>query len=174
MPTIEELFDGFEWRVTLEEAPLPDGRVKKAARVHRCDTVHIIAFKKQDTVLLLREFRPFYGQYVWMLPTGRVNKEKDHAKAAQRELQEETGYYAELMEFFTSSRHSETFNSANHVYIAHDLSHAPLPQDADELIEVHELLFEEAIEKVLASPVVHTASAYALLRYDYEKRRVKH
>ncbi len=173
MKTLEELFSGYEWRVTLDEASLPDGRVKKTARIHRCDTVHIIAFKEQDTILLLREFRPFYGQYVWMLPTGRVNKETDHAKAAQRELQEETGHRAEVIEYYASSRHSETFDSANHVYIAKNLTRSPLPQDEDELIEVHELPYEEALEKVLSSPVVHTASAYALLRYDREKRTDK-
>ncbi|TSC57703.1 MAG: hypothetical protein Greene041619_1038, partial [Candidatus Peregrinibacteria bacterium Greene0416_19] len=33
----QELFSGHGWRVTLEEAPLPDGRVKTSAHVHRAD-----------------------------------------------------------------------------------------------------------------------------------------
>lgn len=167
---IEELYSGHGWKVTMEEAPLPDGRMKKAARVHRCDSVHVIAFAKDDTILLLREFRPFYGTYLWMLPSGRVDKEKDAKKAAQRELQEETGFKAGSIEFFSTMRHSESFDCANHIFIAHDLTKSPLPPDDDELIEVHEVSIEEALEKVLASPVVHSPSAYSLLRYDRERR----
>ena len=72
---MEELFNGFGWRVVMEEAMLPDGRKKKAARIHRCDSAHIIALTGKGSVLLLREYRPFYGDYVWMLPSGKADKE---------------------------------------------------------------------------------------------------
>lgn len=166
----EKLYSGFGWTVRLEEAPLPDGRTKKVARVHRCDSVHLLAFVGTDTLLLLREFRPFYGAYVWMLPSGRVDKERDAIEGAQRELQEETGHRADSIEHYCTCRHSESIDSANHVYIARGLSPAPLPQDEDELIEVHELPLEQALDKVLTSPVVHTPSAYALLRYLHERK----
>ena len=161
----EELFTGHGWRVTMDSAPLSDGRVKKAARVHRCDSVHIIAFKNQEKILLLRQFRPFYGDYLWMLPSGKVDKETDPDTGAERELREETGYRSLSMKKYCTTRHSESLDSANHIYIAHDLEPAPLPQDDDELIEVHEVSVDEAIARVLGSPHVHTVSAYALLRY---------
>jgi ADP-ribose pyrophosphatase len=104
-----------------------------------------------------------------MLPSGRVDKEQDIAEAAQRELREETGYRAQALEFYCSTRHSEAVNFANHLFLARDLVEDPLTQDADELIEVHVLPLAEAIEKTLGSPVVHTASAYGLLRYAREK-----
>ncbi len=57
---------------------------------------------------------------------------------------------------------------SNHIFIGKNLTHAPLPQDEDEMIEVHTLSLNDALEKVLASEYVHTASAYGLLRYCRE------
>ena len=170
----EELYSGFGWRVSMDSAPLPDGRIKKAVRVGRCDTVSIIAFRNPETIVLLREFRAFYGEYIWQLPTGRVNKETDQAAAAQRELQEESGLRAGTISYFTSYYHSETFDSANHIYIATDLVSDPLPADSDEMMEVHEMSFEDALSKVLASPHVHGPSACALLRYAHEHPEIIH
>lgn len=166
MPKV--LYDDHGWRVMMEEAKLPDGRTKKVARIHRCDSVHLLAFTEKNSILLLREFRPFYGDWIWMLPSGRVDKESDLMAAAQRELQEETGYRAASITHIWTTRHSESFDCANHIYVARGLSKAPLPQDTDELIEVHEASLVDALEKVLAGPQVHTPSAYALLRWDRE------
>lgn len=169
--TQELLYDGHGWRITLESAPLPDGRVKTAGRGRRADTVHILAFPTTDTLLLLREFRPFYGAYVWMLPSGKIDKEADPLLAAQRELREETGFRAEQMEPFCTCHHAEGMDWTSHLYLARDLRHDPLPQDATELIEVHPLPLEEALQRILSSEKVHTASAYGLLRYLRERAR---
>lgn len=166
----EELFSGFDWRVTLDTAPLPDGRIKKAVRVHRCDSVHILAFKTADSVLLIREFRPFYQEYIFMLPSGKVDKETDVRAAALRELQEETGYAARSLEPFGTVNTSDSIAITNHLFIARDLYVSPLPQDHDELIEVQEMGIPDAIEKVLNSAHVHAPSAVALLKYAREHR----
>lgn len=164
----KELYSGHGWRVTFEEAPLPNGTVKRVARVYRCDSAHIIALTDAGKVLLLREFRPFFGDYIWMLPTGRVNKEKDPKIAALRELQEETGYRAGEIEFLCTGNHSEGFPSVNHIFVATGLTHDPLPPDESEMIEVHECTVPEAIEKVMSSSHVHMPSAFGLLRYARE------
>ncbi|MSR68102.1 NUDIX hydrolase [Candidatus Peribacteria bacterium] len=147
------------------------GAVKKVARVERCDSVHIIAFTDDKNILLLREYRPFYGEYIWMLPSGKADKEKDMSVAAQRELQEETGFRASELTLYCTTNHSESLISSNHIFIARKLTPAPLPQDDDELIVVHRLSLDDALEKILSSKIVHTASAYALLRYLREGER---
>lgn len=162
---MEELFNADGLSASWETAPLPDGRVKKGVRIHRVDSVHVIAITAPGRVLVLREFRPFWGEYVWMIPSGKADKGGDMKETAQRELQEETGYEAAKVEFQSTVEANDAFTFSHHVFIASDLSKNPLPQDADELIEVHEMPIEEALEKVLASPKVHMQSAYALMRY---------
>lgn len=169
-PTPDELFSGHGWHVTYEEAPLPNGKVKKIARVRRCDTAHIIAETGRGTILLIREYRPFFQEYVWMLPTGRVNKEPDPKVAALRELQEETGYRADEITFLCKAAHSEGFPSVNHVFVARTLTKDPLPPDDTELIEVQECTVQDAIEKVLGCAHVHMPSAFGLLVYAHKRR----
>lgn len=104
-----------------------------------------------------------------MLPSGRADKEKDIAVAAQRELQEETGYRAKNLRHFFSTTHTESLIFSNHVFIGEDLERAPLKQDHDEVIEVHEVPIEKAIRDVLQDRYRHTITAYALLRYGAER-----
>ena len=160
-----ELFNAHGWKIVLEEATLPDGRVKQVARAERADTVHLLATPNTGKILLLREFRPYYQTYVWMLPGGRADKEPDLHEAAQRELREETGLRAETLQHLWTASPSESINYSNHFFHATGLMPDPLPQDSDELMEVHTLGIEEAIDRVLTSPKVHLASAFALLRW---------
>ncbi len=165
---MEELFNDHGWRVFLQTGTLPDGRKKTMARAERPDSVHLLAFTDDDHVLMIREFRPIYGTHIWMLPTGRIDKKEERGVAAQRELQEEAGYRAKSLTYYCTTHPSESTVFANHIFIARDLIKDPLPQDHDEMIEVHEMSLEEAIENVLHSDYVHAASAYALLRYRKE------
>lgn len=162
------LWSDNDWQVILEPANLPDSRKKEVIRVKRPDSAHILAFPSTKTILMLREYRPYYGKYIWMVPGGRVDKETDIKEAAQRELREETGYRANKIEHYCTTHYSESVIAANHIFLASHLMKDPLPQDDDEEIEVHELSLPDALDNVLQSPFVHTASAYALLRYIKE------
>lgn len=168
---METLWKGNGWRVSMESARLLNGRVKKAARIHRCDAVHILAFPTNETILIIREYRPFYKQWIWMLPSGKMDREKNPKAAAQRELREETGFRAGSLKKWCTANTSENIVITNHFFIARRLSKSPLKQDADERIEVHEVSIGKAIDNVLHSKVVHTPSAYALLRYWHQHNR---
>jgi len=164
----KEVYSGKNWQVTLDEAALPDGRRKKAERVHRPDSVHILAFPTKGSVVMIREFRPFYGRYIWMIPSGKVDKENDPDIAAQRELREETSYRSDDLHYYCMVRHMDQLTSKNWIYIARQLVRDPLELDPTELIEVHEMPIKDAIDKVLNDDFAHSTTAYALLRYARE------
>jgi ADP-ribose diphosphatase len=164
----EELFASAPWRVTRDTAAIPDGRTITALRLHRCDSVHVIAIPQPGHILLLREFRPFLGKYQWMLPSGKADKELDMHEAAQRELREETGRAARQLTPFCTFFLTDTLTVRNHVFVAEDLYDSPLPQDDNELIEAHAVPLDEAIEKVLSANPIHALTAAALLRYARE------
>jgi len=154
----------------MEEAMMPDGRTKKGVVIHRSDSVHVIAFDEKENVLLLREFRPFYQDYIWQLPGGKVDKENDIAMPVQRELQIEAGVKAASLDHYCSVNLSDSVDMTHHIFIARDLSADPLPQDEGELMEVHAMPIEEALEKVLTSTKIHVISGFALLRYMKENQ----
>lgn len=165
---MEELFSISNWRIVRESAPLPDGRMKNIVRLHTADTVHILPILSPEKIVIIREFRPFYADYIWLLPSGKADLESDLTAAAQRELREETGYRAESMQPYCSCNYVERMAFTNHIFIAKGLTKDPLPMDSFECIETHEKPFSEALELILGSPRVHAASAYGLLRYMHE------
>ncbi len=165
----QELFSGHGIRVTLDTAELPDGTKKTVARAHRADVAHILAFTAEGKMLLLKEFRPFFGAHIWMIPSGHVDRETDITEAAQRELREETGYRAETLTHVATAGIAERLVTQNHFFLASGLVHDPLPQDEDERIEVHEVDPDEALRLIRSSKVVHLASEYAVLRYLHDK-----
>ncbi len=166
------LFDEGMWKLVRESAPLPDGRTKSIVRGYHPDVVHVLAFHGEQ-VVLLREYRAFDGDWIWMLPSGKVDKETDIFLAAGRELREEAGFRAEKLKHYCSAKHSESLASTNHFFLAHDLQPDPLPQDDDELIEVHLVSLDEAIEKVLSSSKIRMPSAFFLLKYKRDSSLTK-
>lgn len=169
---MSELFSGQGWRVALEKATLPDGRTTEDVRVQRSDALLIIACIDNDHVILLREFQAHWNTYTWNLPGGKLDKETDMLTGAQRELREEAGYKAGSLEHLWDANVSDILNFTHHFFVGKNLSKDPLPQDLDELIEVHICTFKEALEKVESSKRVHLPSAYALRRWIMERKYI--
>jgi len=40
------LYQDNQWKILKEEATLPDGRKTTWVRIHRCEAVHVLAFKE--------------------------------------------------------------------------------------------------------------------------------
>ena len=162
---METLYSGHGWTVTKGPAPLPNGKIKDVARIGRSDTVHVIARESDGRILIQKEFRPYYGTHIWMLPGGRADKESDLEEAADRELREESGMKAGRLRLLWTVHHSESMDFANHYFFGEDLTEDPLPQDDDELIELHRVLPTEALKLVEESAKIHLPSAYGIRRF---------
>lgn len=167
----QELFSGQGWTITLEEAVLPNGVKTTAARARTFDTAYLIGVDDARKILLLREYRPFYGTYVWKLPTGKIKPGEDPSATAQRELREETGFESGSLKLLWSGQGTERLKAIDYFFLAEQLKPSPLPPDEDELMEIHFQPLQKAIDTLLASPIVHTPSVYALMRFEREHRK---
>jgi 8-oxo-dGTP pyrophosphatase MutT (NUDIX family) len=56
------------------------------------DFVTIVAFTRDNKLILQRQYRHPVKKWIWQMPAGRIEKGESLQKAARRELLEETGY----------------------------------------------------------------------------------
>jgi ADP-ribose pyrophosphatase len=165
---LKELFRGNDWTVTLEEGKLPNGAVSRTEIAATWNTSYVIGVNEKKEVLILREYRVFSGMFVWKLPTGKIRKGEVPEDVARRELREETGFDAKSIRLLWNGQPTQRQKATDYFFLAEGLTPSPLPPDEDEFMEIHFQPLEQAIDTLLSSPIVHTPSAYALMRLKHE------
>lgn len=95
--------------------------------------VVMLAITPGDEVLLVRQFRPPVGDYVWELPAGLADRPGEGLlECAQRELIEETGFRAGRMDLLARGPAAAASSSTIlDIYLATDLSPANGPPGND-------------------------------------------
>ena len=118
-----------------------------------------------EQVLMLRQYRLALDEWILELPAGTREKDEPWLDCAQRELREETGYQAagwtELGRVWPAPGLT---NELMAVYLARDLSPAPLPGDDDEEIEVRPMMLDEVLAMALDGRMGDAKSVVGVLR----------
>jgi ADP-ribose pyrophosphatase len=147
----ETIFEGKEIRVRRDTIQTASGAPVEKAIVERPDEVLIIPQISSGEILLVKQFRRGVREILLELPGGKVGKGESALEAAQRELEEETGYRAEKMEELKEVLINPSWLTSKHTFfLAQELSLVSQPKapDQDENIEIVKLSFEEALAKV--------------------------
>jgi len=119
--------------------------------------VCVVAIDEQDRLLLVRQWRHAAGRALLEIPAGTLDRHpdgsiEDHAGAAARELEEETGSRAGAWRYLGAFWTAPGFTSElMHLYLATDLvavREGGLQPDEDERLELHPVPFDEAVAMV--------------------------
>ena len=158
---------------TIERA---DGTRAKREIVGHPGAVAILVIDPDDNILLVRQFRSATGRALLEVPAGTLDVDpatgvvEDHALAAKRELEEETGYRAGSWRLLTSFWTAPGFaTELMHLYLATDLTPAHedrLGPDEDERLELVRLPFADAVAAAERGDIADAKSLVALLWLD--------
>lgn len=97
-------------------------------KVYLPNAVVIFPVNENNEILLIEEYRPHELVTKRLkLVTGHIEKDEDVLLCSNRELQEEVGFKANLLENFYTYRSSGTVNSELHFVLARDLEASKLP-----------------------------------------------
>jgi len=109
----------------------------------------IVPLSDKNTLILIKQYRYAIGDYIWEIPAGTLNPDEKAIVCAKRELIEETGYSADewhkLGEITPVPGYSD---ERIHMFLASGLVPAQQNLDEDEMLDVHEIRFDKAIEMI--------------------------
>jgi ADP-ribose pyrophosphatase len=148
-----------------DTAQLPDGRTTIYGVVIFGNCVGVLPFVDEDHVLLVRQYRHVQGEgHRWEMPTGGVKNGETLEQAAQRELAEEAGYYADRLTHISSYYTSKCIcDETAHLYIGEKLTPAEASPDETELLQRRIFSFQEALRMALEGDIMDSMSVMGLL-----------
>jgi ADP-ribose pyrophosphatase len=160
-----EIFKGRVLEVRLDSVRLPNDRVSELEVIRHPGAVAVAPLGADGRVLLLRQYRHATGEWVLEVPAGKLDPGEDPESAARRELEEETGYRAGVLEPMGWMWTTPGFTDEKiWLYLARDLKLATQALQDDEFLTLEPLTLSEAVERALDGSIHDAKSAVCLAR----------
>lgn len=144
-----ELHQGRTFRLMQENVTLPSGAITDLDIIRHPGAAAVVAMFSENRLLMLKQYRHAVGRYIWEIPAGTLDEGESGIACAKRELTEETGFRADSWTSLGSITPLPGYSDELiHLFLARDLSPAAQDLDFDEVLSVHEIPFEKALEMV--------------------------
>lgn len=131
----EEIYSGKVIHVVKDKVLCPNGNTSFREIVHHNGGAGVLCLNDKNEVLLVRQFRYAYGEVLYEIPAGKLEKGEDPYKAALRELEEETANKANELEYlgciYPTCGYS---NEKIYLYLARNTTITKTNFDSDEFI----------------------------------------
>lgn len=151
-----------EYRIL--QVQLPDGNIATRDVIRHPGGVAILAYKDDETILMVEQFRKPLETVTLELPAGKIEKGEDITLCAIRELEEETGYRARNFEYIGKITTAPGFcDEYIYIYRASDLYLGNIGGDDDEFIDVKEVKIEDIKDMIKNGELIDGKSLAALM-----------
>lgn len=160
-----KVYDGRVLGLRVDRVRLANGRVSELEVVSHPGAVAVASVTARGEILFVRQFRYATGDWLLEVPAGKLDPGEDPGAAAARELEEETGFRAGVLEpmgwVWTTPGFS---NEAIWFYLARDLSESRQALEDDEMITVEPVPLRDAAEQALDGRLHDSKSVGCVLR----------
>ena len=151
----EVIFKGEYLNIAKMEVLLPDGKIKSRDVIRHPGATAIIAFLDDDNIILIEQFRLALNKVILEIPAGKLNHGEDIKECARRELEEETGYKANRLEYLGSIAPAPGFcDELLHLYKASDLVLGSKNEDEDEFTNVKIININKVKEMIKKGEII--------------------
>ena len=161
----ECVYEGKVIRVERDDVELADGKKSFREVARHPGGVVILALKDENTVLLVKQYRYPIKKAALELPAGKLERGENPDLAAKRELEEETGYYANKWSSLGYINTTPGFcDEKLYLYKAEDLKFVGAHPDDGEIIKAVEVQIPELILKIKSGEINDAKTLCAVLR----------
>lgn len=162
-------FDYHMFRVRKDMVRWPDGHLAPYAYVEAVGAVWVVPQTPDGNVILIRQFRYTMDGWCWEVPAGGFHDfEGTPVELAQQELAEEVGGTSDDWQYIGAFRPGNSIiDEVCHIVLARGVCLDREPhREAGELIEVHEVPADTALDMARSGEMADGHSALALLRCE--------
>ena len=152
---------------------LPDGRIVDDFSVTTlADVAMVVPVTKEGLIVLVRQFKPGFGDVILEFPAGRIEDTHQNIEAtALHELEEETGIHAQSVEYFATVAGFVTKATEKiFCFLAENVEfNSTQKLDENEEIEVVVVSFAEMEELIVSNKIqaAATIAAWELAKKQY-------
>ena len=140
--------------------------------IHHDGAAAVLPVTKDGKILMVRQYRNALDRFTLEIPAGGLNGADEPTKtAAARELEEETGYRSEDVDFLISIRTTVAFcNEKIDIYVAHNLIKSHQHLDEDEFINVEAYTVDELMDMIYDTTIQDSKTICAIMTYAHSPR----
>ena len=155
-----------------EDTVLANGHEAHWDFIHHDGAAAVVAVTEEGKLLMVRKFRNALNRETLEIPAGKLDDPNEpKIQCAYRELEEETGYRCENLEYLMSMNTTVAFcDEAIDIFLARDLIPSHQHLDEDELIYVEEWTLEDLEELIYSGKMTDAKTVAAILAYARKYR----
>ena len=148
-----------------DAAELPDGKPCIREIVEHSGGACVL-FVEKGSVLLVKQYRYAYGETLYEIPAGKLEKGEDPKTAALRELEEEAGICAEDAELLYVMYPTPGYTDEKiYIYYARSGEHVAAHLDEGEFLDVEYIPLEKAKQMLQNGEIKDGKTIVALQSY---------
>lgn len=135
--------------------------------IHHDGAAAVLPVLDDGRILMVRQYRHALGRYTLELPAGKLDAPNEpFIECAKRELEEETGYKSENLEFLLYVNTTVAFlDEKIGIYVARDLKKGQVHWDEDEELGVEAWELADLQEKIYKGEMTDGKTVAAIMTY---------
>lgn len=145
-----------------------NGNTEEWDFIHHDGAAAVVPVLEDGRIIMVRQYRNALERETIELPAGKLDDPNEPGiECAARELEEETGYRSESLEWLLTLRTTVAFcDEKIDIYLARDLVPTKQNLDEDEYVDVEIYTLEELKELIFTGKIEDSKTIAALLAYE--------
>ncbi len=163
----EKRYSGVLFDVYLDTVELPNGNIAHWDFIHHDGAAAVVPVREDGKILMVRQFRNALDRQTLEIPAGKVDSpDEPKIQCAYRELEEETGYRTDHLEYLITVNTTVAFlDELIEIYVARNLIPSHQNLDDDEFVDVIPMDLDELCRMIYAGEIRDSKTVAAIMAY---------
>lgn len=164
----ELVYKGTILEVYKDHMEFANGNTAEWDFIHHDGAAAVVPVMDDGRILMVSQYRNALERETLEIPAGKLDKPGEPGiDCARRELEEETGYRSENLEWLLTLRTTVAYcNERIEIFVARDLISSHQHLDEDEFVDVRPYSLKELKEMIFSGKIEDSKTIAAILAYE--------